>query len=385
MPTAPKAIAAAPACISPLNIGRRNSTVRRHSAPAADVVARKLFKTVRREQIRRTAKIERRKDMRVKAERSRKWSSYVLHGAVILATAFTMISCGGSSKPGSTESTAQTTYSNPAEAGQALQAAIRGNDQSAMTRVLGAKSVALLKSGDAVEDKAAMDSFSAKFDQMNRWVAMTNGSQILSIGADNYAFPIPLVKDSSSRWQFDSSAGQEEITARNIGRNELLAIDAVLTFADAEETYFQKAHDGNPAHQYTQIIVSEPGKQDGLYWDASKTQDPSPLGKLSDFATSPISPLGPGEPQVLDGYSLRLLSAQGDKAKGGAKSYMVNGKMTGGYAVLASPVTYKKTGVMTFIVGKDGVVYQQDLGEKTGDLAAAMKDYNPTDAWTAAE
>jgi hypothetical protein len=323
--------------------------------------------------------------MRVKAEISERWSSYVLHSGFILLAAFMVISCGESSKPVRTGPAPQATYASPGEAGQALQAAIRGNDQGAMTRVLGAKSVPILKTGDAVVDKAAMDSFSAKFDQMNRWVPMTNGSQILYIGADNYAFPIPLVKDSSSKWQFDSAAGQEEITARDIGRNELLAIDAVLAIADAEDTYFQKAHDGNPAHQYTQIIVSGPGKQDGLYWDASKTQDPSPLGKLGDFATSPISPLGPGEPQVLDGYSLRILGAQGTKAKGGAKSYMVNGKMTGGYAVLASPVTYKKTGIMTFIVGKDGVVYQQDLGAKTGELAAAIKDYNPTDGWTAAE
>ena len=220
---------------------------------------------------------------------------------------------------------------------------------------------------------------------MNRWVPMKNGSQILYIGADNYAFPIPLVKDSAGKWHFDFAAGQQEITTREIGRNELLAIDAVSAIAGAEDKYFEKGHDGNPAHQYTQIIVSGPGKQDGLYWDASKTQDPSPLGKLSDFATSPISPLGPGEPQVLDGYSLRILAAQGAKAKGGAKSYMVNGKMTGGYAVLASPVTYEKTGVMTFIVGKDGVVYQQDLGAKTGELAAAIKDYNPTDGWMAAE
>jgi Protein of unknown function (DUF2950) len=117
----------------------------------------------------------------------------------------------------------------------------------------------------------------------------------------------------------------------------------------------------------------------------SEDSGSKPLGKLSDFATSPLSPLGPGEPQVLDGYSLRILSAQGDKATGGAKTYVVNGKMTGGYAVLASPVTYRKTGVMTFIVGKDGVVYQQDLGEKTSDLAAAIKDYNPTDAWKAVE
>jgi len=323
--------------------------------------------------------------MRVKAEKLKKRSTCMFYGAVVLAMAFTMISCGGSSKPGNTEPPAKATYATPAEAGLALRAAIGAKDPIGMTRLLGAKSDALLMTGDAVEDKAAMDSFSAKFDQMNRWVTMTNGSQVLYIGADNYAFPVPLVRDSSSRWQFDSAAGQQEITAREIGRNELLAIDAVQVFADAEETYFQKAHDGNPAHQYTQIIVSDPGKQDGLYWDASKTQEPSPLGKLSDFARSPLSPLGPGEPQVLDGYSLRILGGQGDKAKGGAKSYMVNGKMTGGYAVLASPVTYRKTGVMTFIVSKDGVVYQQDLGEKTSDLAAAIKDYNPTDGWTAVE
>jgi hypothetical protein len=323
--------------------------------------------------------------MRMKAEKSRKWNSGVWHGAIVLATAFTMISCGGASKPGSAEPAAKATYANPAEAGLALRAAIGAKDQTGMTRLLGVKSDALLMTGDAVEDKAAMDSFSAKFDQMNRWVAMTNGSQVLYIGADNYAFPIPLVKNSSSRWQFDSAAGAEEITTREIGRNELLAIEAVVVIANAEETYFQKAHDGNPAHQYTPIIVSGPGKQDGLYWDAAKTQEASPLGKLSDFATSPLSPLGPGEPQVLDGYSLRVLSAQGDKATGGAKSYVVNGKMTGGYAVLASPVTYRKTGVMTFIVSKDGVVYQQDLGETTGDLAAAIKDYNPTDAWKAVE
>jgi hypothetical protein len=323
--------------------------------------------------------------MRVEEQSSRRGSFYVSCCGVILAAALLTVSCGDSPKPASTAPAPQATYANPAEAGQALQAAVHGYDEGAITHVLGAKSVAILKSGDAVEDKAAEDSFNTKFAQMNRWVPMTNGSQILYIGADNFAFPIPLVKDASSRWHFDSAAGEKEVTVRHIGRNELLAVDAVLAIADAEGTYFPKAHDGNPAHQYTQVIVSAPGKQDGLYWDASKGQDPSPLGKLSDFATSPIAPLGPGEPQVLDGYSLRILAAQGAKAKGGAKSYLVNGKMTGGFAVLASPVTYKKTGVMTFIVGKDGVVYQQDLGEKTSDLAAAIEDYNPADGWTAVE
>ena len=323
--------------------------------------------------------------MRVRAEKSRQWSSRIWPGAVVLATAFTMISCGGSSKPGnSTAPAAKATYATPAEAGQALRAAVGAKDQIGMTRLLGEKSDALLMTGDAVEDKAAMDSFSAKFDQMNRWVPMTNGSQILYIGADNYAFPIPLVKDSSSKWQFDSAAGQQEITARDIGRNELLAIDAVLAIADAEEAYSQKAHDGNPAHQYTQVIVSDPGKQDGLYWDASKTQDPSPLGKLNDFATSPVSPLGPGEPQVLDGYSLRILSTQGEKAKGGAKSYLVDGKMTGGFAFVAYPADYRNSGVMTFLVDQSGVVYQKDLGANTADIAKQMTAYSPDKTWVTA-
>jgi hypothetical protein len=263
---------------------------------------------------------------------------------------------------------------------------VKAGDKAAMSKVLGAQSVDLLLAGDdAAATKAATDSFAAKYEQMNRWVPMKNGSQILYIGADNYAFPIPLAKDSAGKWKFDYAAGQQEITARDIGRNELLAIDAVSAIAGAEDKYFEKGHDGNPAHQYTQIIVSDPGKQDGLYWDAPATQEASPLGNLSDFVSSPLAPLGPGEPQVLDGYSLRILNAQGDKAKGGARSYVVNGKMTGGYAVIATPVTYRRTGIMTFIVAKDGAVYQQDLGANSAAAAAAVKDYNPGDGWTAAE
>jgi Protein of unknown function (DUF2950) len=331
----------------------------------------------------RAANIERRKDM--KADGSRKWSAAVLPSVVAVGLTFSMIACGGSPKPVATENAVPSGFASPADAGQALQSAAKSNDQSAMARAVGAKAIALLKTGDAAEDKAAMDSFAAKFEQMNRWVPMTNGSQILYIGADNYAFPIPLMKDSSGKWQFDPVGGQEELTARDVGRNELRAIDAVQAIADAEEAYFQKAHDGGAAHQYTQIIVSDPGKKDGLYWDASATEEASPLGKLSDFAPSPLSPLGPGEPQILDGYALRVLGAQGDKAKGGAKSYVVNGKMTGGYAVIASPVTYKKTGIKSFMVSKDGVVYEQDLGEKTADLAAAIKEYNPGEGWTVVE
>jgi hypothetical protein len=321
----------------------------------------------------------------MKAERSRNWSSHLCAGVIAAALACTTIGCGSATKPTTTESAARAGYDKPADASQALQAAVRAKDDAAMTRILGSQSMSVLKTGDAVVDQAAMDSFTKKFDQMNRWVPMTNGSQMLYIGADNFAFPVPLTKDASGKWQFDSAAGLREITVRDIGRNELLAIDALQAFAGAEDVYAQNAHDGNPAHCYTQTIVSDSGKQDGLYWVASATEPSSPLGKLSDFGVSPIPPLGAGEPQVLDGYSIRILGAQGNQAPGGAKSFVVKGKMTGGYAIIATPVKYKVTGIKTFIVGKDGVIYQDDLGDQTADKVAAIKDYNPTPDWKEVE
>jgi DUF2950 family protein len=318
----------------------------------------------------------------MKSHRTGKWTSHLFAGTLAAVLACTTIGCGSATKTPATETAATPAgYDKPADAASALQSAARAKDEAALTRVLGAKSVAALKSGDATVDQAALDSFAKKYDQMNRWVPMTNGSQILYIGADNYAFPIPLVKDAAGKWEFDPAAGQEEITAREIGRNELLTIDALQAFAAAEELYAQKAHDGIPAHTYTQIIVSDSGKQNGLYWTTAATEPASPLGNLNDFAVSPISPLGPGEPQVLDGYAIRILPAQGDKAPGGAKSYVVNGKMTGGYAFIATPVKYKVTGIKTFIVGKDAVIYQHDLGADTATKAAAIKEYNPTPEW----
>jgi hypothetical protein len=318
----------------------------------------------------------------MKSHRTGKWTSHLFAGTLVAALACTTIGCGSATKTPATEtSAAPASYDKPADASSALQSAVRAKDDAALNRVLGAKAVAALKTGDATVDQAALDSFAQKYDQMNRWVAMTNGSQILYIGADNYAFPIPLVKAASGKWQFDAAAGQEEITAREIGRNELLAIDALQAFTAAEDLYAQKPHDGNPAHCYTQIIVSDSGKQNGLYWIANANQPASPLGDLDDFVVSPLSPLGPGEPQVLDGYAIRILGAQGDKAPGGAKSFTVNGKMTGGYALIATPVKYKVTGIKTFIVGKDAVIYQHDLGDDTATQAAAIKDYNPTPEW----
>jgi hypothetical protein len=310
------------------------------------------------------------------------WKFEVLAMSLLLL-AVSITGCSGKDSGKSAELTTQTTFATAAEAGQALLAAAKAGDESALARILGPNSTAILNSGDPAEDKAARDSFVEKFDQMNRWVAMTDGTQILNIGADNYPFPIPLAKDSSSKWYFNTKAGQDEILARQIGRNELLAIDACSSIANAEDFYFKTGHDGNPPHQYTTKILSSPGKQDGLYWQVAEGQPLSPLGKMEDFAKDALS--SPAESPVIDGYSFRILTSQGDKAKGGAKDYLANGKLTGGFAVIATPVKYHDSGITTFIINREGVVYQKDLGQNTSDAAASIKDYNPTDDWDEAE
>jgi hypothetical protein len=279
------------------------------------------------------------------------------------------------------DASAQTTFASPTEAGQALQTASRTHDESSLERILGKGSKEILSSGDPAEDKAAIDSFTAKYDRMNRWSTLTDGSQILYVGADNYPFPIPLAQDSSSKWYFDTAAGEDEILARRIGRNELLAIDAVSAIANAQETYFKTSPDQGGTRQYAQRIISNPGSKDGLYWDTPADQPSSPLGRLPEF----LGNITAGDSQVFDGYSFRILTAQGGAAKGGSRNYVTNGRMTRGFAIIASPAKYADSGIMTFILNRDGVVYQKDLGEKTADVAASIKEYNPTDGWTPAE
>ncbi len=325
---------------------------------------------------------------RVMKSNARKWADWDIQMLVslFLLAVVGIFGCSGNEATKTAGVPAQSTFTTPAEASQALQKAARAGDENTLAQILGPKSKSILSSGDPVEDKAALQSFVGKFDQMNRWVAMTDDSQILNIGADNYPFPIPLVRNASSQWYFNTAAGEDEILARQIGRNELLAMDACTSIANAEELYFQQAHDGKPAHQYTSMIISSPGKQDGLYWDVPEGQLSSPLGKLNDFVSkNGMSSLASSGPQVFDGYSFRILTAQGDKAKGGKKSYVVNGKMAGGFAVIASPVKYRDSGIKTFILSREGVVCEKDLGPNTVDAATAINDYNPADEWTPVE
>ena len=275
----------------------------------------------------------------------------------------------------------QITFATPSEAGQALQAANRANDEDKLRGILGPDSQDVIGSGDPTADQAARQSFVTKYDQMNRWVTMTDGSQVLYIGADNYPFPIPLAQNSSSRWYFDTTAGKEEILARRIGRNELLAMDASSAIVGAEHQYYQTAHDGSPAQQYTSRIVSTAGKHDGLYWPAA-SQAPSPLGILAELPKSSVPSLSPGNPFVVDGYTLRIVAEQGDSVAGGAKSYTANGKLTGSFAILATPMKYGETGIMTFMTASNGKIYEQNLGPDTAKIAASIQEFTPTDDWS---
>jgi hypothetical protein len=193
---------------------------------------------------------------------------------------------------------------------------------------------------------------------------------------------IPLDRNASGQWSFDTAAGKDEILARRIGKGELTAIAACGAIADAQTQYYAQTHDGDKVKQYAQKFVSDEGKHNGLYWQVAEGDTPSPLGQLGDFAKAAGYTNTGGKPQPFNGYYFQILIKQQDSAQGGTRNYIVNGKMTDGFAILAYPAEYRNSGIMTFVVDKRGVIYQKDLGEKTTDVAAAMTEYNPGDGWT---
>jgi hypothetical protein len=262
-------------------------------------------------------------------------------------------------------------FSQPEQAGQALADAVRSNDDFAVATILGPEAPKF-SSGDQDEDANAQKAFVRKYDVMHRWARLSDGSEILYVGADNYAYPFPLKQDGTQGWHFDGFAGTDEIQARRIGGNELLAMDAVNAIAGAEQAYKMKQQ------QYAARIISKPGAHDGLYWPTSTDESPSPLGDLRNLKPC-TSCVGGG--QEFDGYVFRILTAQQAGASTGTSSYVVNGKMTGGFAVLASPVSYGDTGIMSFLIDRDGVLYQKDLGATTTAVASAINSYNAKDGW----
>jgi Protein of unknown function (DUF2950) len=277
----------------------------------------------------------------------------------------------------------QRTFASAEEASRALFDAMQSQDEQAALSILGPAGKDVLSSGDPVEDLDARTSFVVKYQEMHRFVTEGNGTLTLVVGAENWPFPIPLVNNDGS-WLFDTDAGKDEILFRRIGRNELAAMDACRELVDAQRQYFTHAP-GDLSKQFAQKLVSDEGQHNGLYWHGAKDEFDSPIDPLIAYARQNLPTDQVGEHVPFNGYMFRILTSQGRYAQGGAKNYIVDGKMTTGFAFVAYPVEYRSSGVMTFIVDASRTVYEKDLGPDTTKLAQAMTVYDPDSTWHKAE
>jgi hypothetical protein len=278
------------------------------------------------------------------------------------------------SVPSVAQQPGQKTFSSPEDASHALLTAAQSNDEKAMLDILGTDGKEIVSSGDVAEDAENRANFVKKYQEMHRLVKEADGTTLLYIGAENWPTPIPLLNKGKT-WYFDTEAGKAEILYRRVGRNEMSAIRVCQELVAAQKEYSAEHN------EYAQKVFSEQGQQDGLYWKASGDHL-SPIGPLVAAA---VVERDASAPTPYRGYYYRILTRSGKSAPGGAKSYVANGKMSGGFAFLAYPAEYRSSGVMTFIVGEDGAVYQKDLGKKTEAVAKAMKEYNPDSSWQKSE
>jgi len=275
----------------------------------------------------------------------------------------------------------QKEFKSPSDAVQAFVTALRTDDDKELLSIFGPEANELLFSGNAATDLDRRQKFLEAYDNQNS-IAADGDKFIIVIGKNDWPFPIPLMKKGEI-WVFDIASGKEEILDRRIGRNELNAVQVLLAIVDAQREYAMADRDGDSLLEYAQKFRSEPEKKDGLYWDAKEGEAPSPLGELIANARAEgyTSEGAQNTPEPYQGYYYRILTAQGQNASGGAYDYIVDGRMIGGFAVVAYPAEHEDSGVMTFIVNHDGVVYQKDLGENTGELAEAMTLYDPDETW----
>jgi hypothetical protein len=274
----------------------------------------------------------------------------------------------------------QKTFASADDASQALYAAAQNGDKSALLDILGPAGAPIVSSSDDVQDKNSRDEFVAKYQQMHRLAKELDGTTTLYVGAENWPVPLPLLSKGGV-WYFDTVAATKEILFRRIGKNEFATMEVLDALIDAENDYNSQPHDGKP-QQYAQKFASDEGQHNGLYWKTSEGEPESPAGPLVAYAAGEGYGKKQGEgPSPFHGYYYRILTAQGKSAPAGAKNYIVNGEMTGGFALLAYPADYRSSGVMTFIVDQDGVIYQKDLGPKTAELASTIAEYAPDKTW----
>jgi hypothetical protein len=302
---------------------------------------------------------------------SRLWRGWAPTLAVVLLAA----------SPAAFSADAQKTFRSPEEAAKALVAAVKAGDVNAMQGILGPGSGSIVQSGDAVADRTGRERFVHAYGEANKLVRQGDAKAILLVGKDEWPLPMPIVREAAG-WRFDTEQGKEEILNRRIGRNELSAMQAVLAYVDAQREYYLRNPQGDKLLHYAQRLISTPGKRDGLYFPTKTSEKPSPLGPLFASARAEGYTKGEaGQPYAYHGYHYRIIRGQGPSARGGAYDYVAQGRMIGGFALVAWPASYGNSGVMTFIVNHDGVVFEKDLGPDTAAAVKKITRFNPDKTW----
>jgi hypothetical protein len=284
-----------------------------------------------------------------------------------------------SAEPTGAQQPGQRTFASTEDAAHALFVASQSEVGQDLLNVLGPMGKDIVMSGDDVEDLDARVSFVVKYQEMHRFVTEPNGSVSLIVGAENWPFPIPLV-NKNGVWYFDTQAGKNEILFRRIGKNEMAAIQACRDLVDAQKQYYARAPHGL-ANEYAQKLVSDKQRHNGLYWDEAVDEYESPINPLIASANGKGPNDDSGDRYPFNGYFFRILTTQGPHAPGGTKNFVVNGKMTAGFAFVAYPAEYRSSGVKSFIVSQSGTIYEKDLGPETTKLAEAMTAYDPDSTW----
>ena len=303
--------------------------------------------------------------------------------AAVLVAALAMVgaACGSSQT-----SERYRTFASPEEAVNELAKAVKGGKLDEVRAIFGPDGQALIDASDPATARRNQQVFSVAFAERWRLEDMGASGKTLVIGNEDWPFPIPLIKDGNA-WRFDTAAGKEEVLARRVGRNELAAIRACLTYVAAQRIYAKDGHDGQPAGLYAKTFRSDPGKHNGLYWPAARGEKRSPLGELVAHASEDgaVARQDRSTPSPFHGYYFKILTAQGPAAPGGEMSYVVDGRFSGGFAMIAWPAHYDVTGVMTFLVNQSGVVHEKDLGTGTDGAARSISAYNPDASWVSVQ
>ena len=296
---------------------------------------------------------------------------------LLLAAALSCVGVG----PAALAAEKQKTFGSPEDAANALAAASRAGDVKALESILGPGSARLIRSGDAVADRRGRERFAQAYAEASKVERQGDAKAILMIGKDEWPMPIPMVKGKDG-WRFDARQGGEEVLNRRVGRNELSTVQVMLAYVDAQREYYLRNPRNDKLLHYAQKFGSVPGKRDGLYFPTKAGEAPSPLGPL--FTKAKAAGYGKDEDGLPDpyyGYRYRILTRQGPDAPGGAYDYVVQGRMIGGFALIAWPASYGNSGVMTFIVNHEGVVYEKDLGLGTATAVGKITRFNPDKSW----